>query len=67
LRITKSNTSLFFAEHAKDYVKKIERKIVLIDGSRLAQQMIDHGIGVETGHTYVVKKLDLDYFIDEEA
>ena len=45
----------------------IERKIVLIDGIRLAQLMIDHGIGVETAHTYVIKKVDLDYFADEES
>lgn len=28
--------------------------------------MIDHGIGVETAHAYVVKKVDLDYFTDED-
>ena len=60
-------TTSFFSKDAKDYVKKIERKIVLIDGIRLADLMIDHGIGVETAHTYVIKKLDLDYFVDDEA
>jgi restriction system protein len=59
-------TTSAFSKEAQDYVKLIERKIVLIDGIRLAELMIDHGIGVEADHTYVIKKLDLDYF-DEEG
>jgi restriction system protein len=60
-------TTSSFSKDANDYVKKIERKIVLIDGIRLAELMIDHGIGVETAHTYVVNKLDQDYFVEEEV
>ena len=59
-------TTSSFSKDAQDYVTRIERKIVLIDGIQLAALMIDHGIGVETAHTYVVKKVDLDYFADEE-
>jgi hypothetical protein len=29
--------------------------------------MIEHGIGVETAHSYVAKRVDLDYFADEEG
>jgi restriction system protein len=58
-------TTSTFSDDAKEYVKHIERKIVLIDGRQLAQLMIDYGIGVETDHTYVIKKLDLDYFEEE--
>jgi restriction system protein len=39
---------------------------VLIDGRRLAELMIDHGVGVATARTFAVQKLDLDYF-DEET
>jgi hypothetical protein len=28
-------------------------------------ERIDHGMGVATAHTFVVKKLDLDYFEEE--
>ena len=56
-----------FSKDAQEYVNRIERKIVLIDGIRLAELMIDHGIGVSTTHTYVIKKVDLDYFADEEG
>ncbi|MCL4203570.1 MAG: restriction endonuclease [Pirellulaceae bacterium] len=54
-----------FSKEAEDYVRHIERKIVLIGGRQLAQLMIDHDIGVATARTYVVKKLDLDYFTEE--
>lgn len=60
-------TTSTFSKEAQEYVSRIERKIVLIDGIRLAELMIDHGIGVETAHTYVIKKIDLDYFSDEEG
>ena len=58
-------TTSSFSREAHDYVQRIERKIVLIDGQRLAQLMIEHDVGVATARSYVVKKLDLDYF--EEA
>jgi len=54
-------TSQFTAD-AKDYVNRIEKKIILIDGEQLAQLMIDHDVGVADLATYHVKKLDLDYF-----
>jgi restriction system protein len=60
-------TTSSFSKEAQEYVTRIERKIVLIDGIRLAELMIDHGIGVETAHTYLIKKVDLDYFADEES
>ena len=39
---------------------------MLIDGSELAQLMIDHGIGVTEVAAYSVRKLDLDYFDEDE-
>jgi restriction system protein len=36
----------------------------LIDGDQLAEYMIDHGVGVADHKTYIVKKLDGDYFGD---
>ncbi len=59
-------TTSAFSKEAEEYVGRIERKIVLIDGRRLARLMIEHGVGVATARTFVVKKLDSDYF-DEDA
>jgi len=58
-------TTSQFSQEAKDYVKVIEKRIVLIDGEQLAQLMIDHNVGVNEVVTYTVKKVDFDYFEDE--
>lgn len=59
-------TTASFTNDAEEYVTRIERKIVLIGGKRLAQLMIEHDIGVATAHAYIVKKIDFDYFDGEE-
>jgi len=38
---------------------------VLIDGEKLAELMIDYGIGVTNDVTYEIKRLDADYFEEE--
>ena len=58
-------TTSQFSQEAKDYVSRIEKKIILIGGEELAQLMIDHGIGVTEVRTYSVRKMDLDYFGEE--
>lgn len=51
-----------FTFDAQEFVKVIEKKIVLIDGEQLVQLMIDHNVGVTEEATYTVKRVDLDYF-----
>jgi restriction system protein len=58
-------TTSHFTDEAKEYVNRIEKKIVLVDGSQLAQLMIDYGIGVTEVAKYEVKRVDLDYFDQE--
>jgi len=57
-------TSRFSAE-ARDYVAKIEKKIVLIDGEELSKLMIDYNIGVAESQNYIIKRIDADYFGEE--
>lgn len=59
--ITTSN----FSQGAREYANIIESKVVLIDGERLAQLMIDHDIGVSKIKSYELKKIDTDYFTEE--
>lgn len=40
-------------------------KIVLIDGARLAELMIEHDLGVSVAATYQLKRLDTDFFAEE--
>jgi len=58
-------TTSQFSPDALDYVTRIEKKIVLIDGDELAKLMIDFGIGVAADATYEIKRLDTDYFEEE--
>lgn len=52
-------TSGSFSSDAKAYVERIDPKVVLIDGSRLAELMIAFEVGVTTARTYQVKRLRL--------
>lgn len=58
-------TSSTFSHDANDYASRIDSKIVLIDGQRLAQLMIDNNLGVSPLATYEIKRLDSDYFAEE--
>jgi restriction system protein len=58
-------TTSSFHENAVNYVKNIDKRVVLIAGERLAELMIEHDVGVAPSETYVVKKIDSDYFSEE--
>lgn len=51
-----------FSGDAADYASKIDSKIVLIDGIKLAELMIDYNLGVSSTKVYDIKKIDSDYF-----
>jgi len=55
-------TTSTFTKEAEQFVSNIDNKIILIDGERLAQLMIEHNVGVSTTTSYEVKKVDIDYF-----
>jgi restriction system protein len=55
-------TTSAFNENAVAYAAGLHQKIILIDGRRLAELMIEHEIGVTAEHAYSVKKIDSDYF-----
>lgn len=58
-------TTSSFSSEARDYVSRIEKKIILIDGKELTRLCVDFGIGVTQQKPYIVKKLDPDFFIEE--
>ncbi len=55
-------TTSRFGDNVKEYVKNISKKVVLIDGEQLAYYMMDYEIGVAVEYSYIVKKIDHDYF-----
>ena len=58
-------TTSSFSRDAEEYVKVIETKIILIDGKRVAELMIDHNVGVSSMATYEIKRIDSDYFEED--
>lgn len=59
-------TTATFTKEAIAFVERnLNYKIVLIDGNRLAELMIEYELGVSTQYTYQMKKIDSDYFSEE--
>jgi restriction system protein len=57
-------TTSAFTSDAQEYVRRIAKTIVLINGTQLTALMIDHGVGVTDVAVYPVKRIDEDYFAD---
>lgn len=55
-------TTSFFTKEAEEYVASVDRKVVLIDGQKLASLMIEHNVGISTVRTFEIKRIDSDYF-----
>lgn len=51
-----------FSDDAIEYVSNIDPRVILIDGTALANFMIDFGIGVTPVAKYEIKRVDADYF-----
>lgn len=58
-------TTSSFSAPAMDFVRHLPQRIVLIEGDRLADLMIEHGVGVRVARTVEVKRLDEDFFVEE--
>lgn len=55
-------TTSKFTANAIEFVQKVPKNIVLIDGEYLANLMIDYNVGVTEEESYVVKRIDSDFF-----
>ena len=55
-------TTSSYSNDARDFVKNIDSKIVLIDGAELSRLMIEYGVGVGVQRVVKVMRLDGDYF-----
>lgn len=58
-------TTATFTKEAYEFASSIDSKIILIDGDRLAELMIEHDVGVTTMQVFRLKKVDSDYFVEE--
>lgn len=57
-------TTSDFSKDAHDYLTRVQHRVVLINGQRLARLMIQHGVGVRVRQTYRIQSIDEDYFAD---
>ena len=58
-------TASKFTKEAIDYANQLEDPIILIDGDRLRELMIDHNVGVSNTKSYEIKTIDSDYFTED--
>lgn len=55
-------TASSFTKDAIDYTPRNDTRIVLIDGNKLADLMIEYNVGVSTKSVFSIKQIDNDYF-----
>ena len=61
-------TTSSFAQPALDFARNLtDRRIVLVDGRRMADLMMKHQIGVSTKQEFVIQRVDEDFFMDLEG
>lgn len=55
-------TTSQFRDTAIEYAKTVIQKVILIDGKRLGDLMIEYDIGVSPAERFTLKRIDTDYF-----
>lgn len=55
-------TTAKFSPKARDFANA--QHIILVDGKRLTELMIEYGVGVSAQKAYLIKRVDSDYFSD---
>ncbi len=58
-------TTSRFPRDSENVISKTQKSIVLIDGPKLVNLMIEYNVGVSTIKTILVKRIDNDFFLDE--
>lgn len=55
-------TTSSFSKQAYEYASAVQHRVILIDGAKLTELMIEFGVGVRVSRTVQVKRLDEDFF-----
>jgi restriction system protein len=58
-------TTSTFSQPAREYVKHLAQRVILLDGAELTSLMIEHNVGVRSYRTVDFKRLDEDFFSEE--
>lgn len=57
-------TTSSFSQNAIEYTKHLPQRVILIDGQRLTELMIEHDVGVRLSRAIAIKRLDEDFFAE---
>jgi restriction system protein len=55
-------TTSKFSGDAEEYARHLSQRVILIDGQRLAELMIEHNVGVRRNRAVEFKQIDEDFF-----
>lgn len=58
-------TTSTFSQHAVEFVRHLSQRVILIDGKRLGDLLIEHDVGVRVSRVVQIKRLDEDFFSEE--
>ncbi len=58
-------TTSSFSSQAKEFAARVPQRIILIDGGRLSELMVAHGVGVRTSRILEFKRVDEDFFAED--
>jgi restriction system protein len=59
-------TTSTFSPQAREFVQHLSQRIILLDGQSLAGLMVEHGVGVRTSRAIEFKRLDEDFFSEDD-
>jgi restriction system protein len=59
-------TTSKFSQEAIEFAKHLTQRVILIDGQRLAELMIEHGVGVRLSRAIEFKRLDENFFDEDD-
>ncbi|MGH6823313.1 MAG: restriction endonuclease [Methylocella sp.] len=58
-------TTSTFSQNAIDYARHLAQRVILIDGQKLADLMIEHSVGVRVSRAIEFKRIDEDFFSED--
>jgi restriction system protein len=59
-------TTATFSTQAVEFVRHLSQRVILIDGRQLADLLIEHNVGVRISRAIEFKRLDEDFFSEDE-
>lgn len=57
-------TTSTFSGQARDFVEHLAQRVILIDGDRLTDLMVEYGVGVRVSRRIEFKRLDEGFFAE---